>query len=203
IGLYEDYRRGSDRQSARTVLHIGEEFVILCFGSVRPYKGISHLVEAFTQLPQSMADSSRLIIAGEGWGQQDSLMSLVQASPRRDRITLMLHFIPDAMIPTLFSAADVVALPYLRTLGSGVANIAMAYGKPIVTSDLDTMRECLSGYSGARFATPGDALSIRDSLVDVYTKHKPGGGLVFEPPANTWDEIARQHRELAEEICHG
>ena len=44
------------------------------------------------------------------------------------------------MIPKYFSAADVVALPYLRTAGSGVANIAMAYGKPIITSDLETMK---------------------------------------------------------------
>ena len=42
------------------------------------------------------------------------------------------------MISKYFPVANVIVLPYLRTAGSGVANIAMAYGKPIITSDIET-----------------------------------------------------------------
>jgi len=40
------------------------------------------------------------------------------------------------MIPKYLSAVDVLALSCLKAAGSGVVNIAMACGKPIITSGL-------------------------------------------------------------------
>jgi len=43
------------------------------------------------------------------------------------------------MISKYLYADDIVVLPYLRTAGSGVANIAMAYGKSIIILDIETI----------------------------------------------------------------
>ena len=43
------------------------------------------------------------------------------------------------MISKYVSAADVLILPYLKNAGSDLANIAMAYGKPIIILDLETI----------------------------------------------------------------
>ena len=104
------------------------------------------------------------------------------------------------MIPRYFSAADVVVLPYLRTSGSGVANIAMACGKPIITSDLETMRECLAGYGGAMFAPVGDSSSISEKLAEVYTRYKSGKPVLYHPPQNNWGEIAKEYERIIEGI---
>ena len=79
----------------------------------------------------------------------------------------------------------------------------MAYGRPIITSDLQTMRECLRGYPGAWFATAGDSSAIKDKLLEVYARHSTGDVLSFDPPQNTWEEIARQYEELIEQLCRG
>ena len=152
-----------------------------------------YLVEAFNKFPHDMAQHSRLVIAGEDWGDETALGDAINSSPYKEQITFKPQFVPDNMIPKYFSAADVVVLPYLRTAGSGVANIALAHGKPVITSDLETMRECLADYEGASFVSVGDSAAIAERLIEIYTQHESGKSLLYSPPQNTWDEIARQY----------
>jgi glycosyltransferase involved in cell wall biosynthesis len=201
FGLYDAYYRHIDKQEAIDKLGIKERFVILYFGLIRKYKGVPYLVEAFNKLPQDIAQHSRLVIAGEDWGDETSLGDMINSAPYKERISYKPQFIPDDMIPRYFSAADVVVLPYLRTAGSAVANIAMAYGKPIITSDLETMRECLADYKGARFAPVGDSATIAERLLEIYAQHKSGELMVYNPPRSTWDEVARQYKEIIEQLC--
>jgi len=200
LGLFDVYYQHIDKQAAMDELGIKEEFVILYFGLIRKYKGVLCLVEAFNRLPQDIARHSRLVIAGEDWGDETSLASMVDSSPYKGQITYKPEFVPDALIPRYFSATDVVVLPYLRTAGSGVANIALAYGKPIITSDLETMRECLKDYEGAMFTPVGDSAAIAQRLTEIYTEGKSGKHRVYNPPRNTWDEIARQYEQIIEQI---
>jgi len=93
-----------------------------------------------------------------------------------------------------------VVLPYLRTAGSGVAKIALAYGKPIITSDLETMRECLKDYEGAMFTPVGNSAAIAQKLNEIYTQYKSGKPMVYNPPRNTWDEIAKQYEKIIEDL---
>ena len=200
IGLYEDYKCVSDKNLSKQELGIEEEFVILYFGLIRKYKGVPYLVEAFNKLPQGIAGHSRLIIAGEDWGDETSLSNLINSSPYKEQITYKPQFVPDEMIPKYFSAADVVVLPYLRTAGSGVANIAMAYGKPIITSGLETMRECLADYKGASFVPVGDSAAIAERLAGVYTQYKSGKVMLYKQPQNTWNKSAKQYEAIFDQL---
>ncbi len=200
FGLYSDYQHDLDKDSTKNELEITEQFVILCFGSIRKYKGVSLLVRAFSDLPESVAENSRLVIAGEDWGDDSDLHNLAKLSPYKNQITLFTEFVPDDMIPKYFSAADIVVLPYLRTSGSGVANIAMAYAKPIITSDLETMKELLANYSGAMFFTPGNLSQLTDRLAEVYSKQSSGDRLYFEPPQNTWSQVTSSYIEIIDQV---
>jgi glycosyltransferase involved in cell wall biosynthesis len=195
-GRYDTYYRDYDKQAARNELGIKEEFTILFFGMIRKYKGIPYLVEAFNKLPHDIARHCRLVIVGEDWGDETSLAGLINFSPYREHITYKPHFVPDDFIPKYFSAADVIVLPYTTTSGSGVANIAMAYGRSIITSDLEVMRECLVDYKGAAFVPVGDVTAIRENLLEIYGWYKTGKSLVYDPAGNTWDEVARQYEGI-------
>ena len=181
-------------------MEITENLVLLCFGSIRKYKGISVLVKAFSDLPESIANNTRLLIAGEDWADDNELWSLVKSSPYRDRIEVHPQLVPEEMIPIYFSAADIVALPYLRTAGSGVANIAMAYGKPIITSELDTMKELLAAYPGATFVPAGDSTALKLQLIQTYEEHVSGNLGLYSPPDNTWEEISVQYKMILEQL---
>ena len=197
-GLYDVYYQHIDKRMAREYLEIKESFTILCFGMIRRYKGVRYAVEAFNRLPPEVALCSRLIITGEDWGDDASLGGMIDSSPYERQISYRAQFVPDQMIPHYFSAADVVVLPYLRTAGSGVANIAMAYGRPIITSDLQTMRECLASYEGAVFVPVADSQAIADRLVELYAHYKSGGSLLYGAPQSRWDEIAFQYEKMVD-----
>lgn len=202
FGVYEAYKRDYDKHSARRQLGIEEKFVILNFGNIRKYKGIPYLVKAFSALPESIASNSRLVIAGADWRDDDELSKSIESSPHRDKITFNPHFVPDEMIHKYFSAADVVVLPYLRTSGSAVAHIAMAYGKPIVSSDLETMRECLNGYPGASFTCVGDSSAICQEFLQLYESHQSGDSLRFNHAENSWHEIATQYELIIGQLVN-
>jgi glycosyltransferase involved in cell wall biosynthesis len=200
MGLYEDYKQPIGSALSKEELGIKEEFVILYFGLIRHYKGVPYLVKAFNLLPPSMAARSRLLIVGEIWEEGKMLREMVNSSHYKSQIGLVPQYVPDVMIPRYFSAADVVVLPYLRASGSGVAHIAMPYGKPIITSDLDAMREGLSHYEGALFVSPGDPTAIAEKLVRIYNLYTSGKSIVYSPPQNTWDEVARQYAQIIRQI---
>jgi glycosyltransferase involved in cell wall biosynthesis len=185
----------ADEELSRSELGIKKEFVILYFGLIRKYKGVPYLIEAFNKLPGHIAEKSKLIIVGEEWGDDVSISKMIESSPYREQIIYRLQYVPDEMIPRYFSVANVIVLPYLRTAGSGVANIAMTYGKPIISSAIEAMKECMLGYDGASFAPPGDSTAITEKLIEVYNKHKSGKPMEYSTTGNTWDEVAR-HYEL-------
>jgi len=124
-------------------------------------------------MPADVASRSRLLIAGEIWEDREAVTQAITNSPYRDRITLVDTYIPDESIPLYFNAADVVSLPYLRASQSGVAHIAMAFGKPIVVSKVGGLEESMADYAGTFFVPPGDVGAIRDALLRLYAE-KPG-----------------------------
>lgn len=195
-GLYEDFNRAEDYDTARGKLRIKENFVILYFGLIRHYKGVSYLIKAFNGLPDAVAANSRLLIVGEIWEEGEELRRQIDASPYRDRISLIDQYVPDEMIPTYFGAADVVVLPYLRAAGSGVAHMAMTYGKPVILSQVEALKETLGDYPGAIFVPPGDSAAIKDRLVELRQAIDSGQRLQYASSHPAWDDIARRYETI-------
>ncbi len=187
-GLYDQYKRVS-RQEAHKALGLNGDYVILSFGLIRPYKGISYLIKAFGELPPEMAERSRLLIAGEIWEDREAVTQAIAGCRYNGRIRLVDEYVPDDAIPLYFNAADVVALPYLRASQSGVAHIAMAFGKPIVVSEVGGLKESMADYAGTYFVPPGDANAIKEALFKLYGGHPAA----FEPPRRGWDVIKEKY----------
>lgn len=160
-----------DPLTARQELGV-DGFVILYFGTIRQYKGLPVLLNAFNGLPDNVANDSRLVIVGEDWGDEPSLRRLVADSPYGHRILFLPQFVREQDVPKYFAAADVVVLPYLRTSGSGVLSLAMAHSKPVIATDLETLKESLVHYERARYFPKADFLSLRDRLVDAYWEYR-------------------------------
>jgi glycosyltransferase involved in cell wall biosynthesis len=191
--LYDVYYQNCNKQAARDKLGISDEFVILYFGLIRKYKGVPYLVEAFNKLPRDIALHSRLVIVGEDWGDEPSLDDTIRASSYKGQITFKPEFVPLAEVPQYFSAADVVVLPYLRSASSGVATIAVAYGKPIIISDIEALRASVTDYEGAMFTPVGDSAAIAERLMQIYGERKSGKPLIYSHPQSTWDAVAKRY----------
>jgi len=187
-GLYDQYEPIS-KEEARKKLGLDGDYVILSFGLIRPYKGIPNLIKAFDSLPEDVAGRSRLLIAGEIWEDGEAVTQAINGCKYKERITLVDSYIPDDSIPLYFNASDVVALPYLRASQSGVAHIAMAFGKPIVVSKVGGLEESMADYAGTYFVPPGDAHAVKEALLKLYNE-RPAA---YEPPNRGWDVVKEKY----------
>ncbi|MDQ1276607.1 MAG: hypothetical protein QG610_2185 [Euryarchaeota archaeon] len=194
-GLYDQYGELLDIKEARKNLSINDEFVILSFGLIRKYKGTSYLIRAFEQLPSEVIKKSRLLIVGEIWEDRKELLDQINASPAHDKISIVDEYVPDDRVNLYFSAADVVVLPYLRASQSGIAHIAMSFGKPVIVSEVGGLKESMAGYEGTFFVPPGDIESIRDAISSLL-----GTGRHYEAPDQKWDKIINCYIELIQYI---
>ena len=184
-----------DIKAARKNLSINDEFVILSFGLIRKYKGIPYLIRAFEQFPSEILEKSRLLIVGEIWEDRKELLDQIKASPFSDRITLVDEYVPDEKVNLYFSAADVVVLPYLRASQSGIAHIAMSFGKPVVVSEVGGLKESMANYEGTFFVPPEDVDSIRKAILSQFGEKKH-----YEAPDQKWDKIINCYIELIQSI---
>lgn len=110
--------------------------VVLLLGLIRPYKGVDELVRAF--IAADPADTT-LVLAGQPMNGVDpgELGEMAQLHPR---VRVFAHFIPDDEIQVFMNAADIVAIPYRKSLTSGAMILAMSFGKPCLAFDSPVAR---------------------------------------------------------------
>jgi len=159
---------------------------LLFFGTIRPYKGLEDLLRVFNGLDAAEAAGLWLTVIGETWEGCTEPARLIEASPHRDRITFINDYVPDEVVRTAFSRADVVVLPYRRSSSSGPLHVAMSWGLPVVVSRVGGLPEAAAGYGGAVFTEPGDPAALRAAVRRAVAL----AGRRFTDP-RSWDDTAR------------
>jgi len=189
-GIYDHYKK-IERTIAKTTVGIKEDFAILFFGLLRPYKGVRYLIKAFESLPEDVIKKSRLLIVGETWEDKES-KELVKESKYSNKINVVDRYVGDDEVSLYFSASDVLVIPYTRASQSGVAHIGMAFGMPIIASEVGGLKESLGKYEGTVFVHPESAEDITKALRYVFDERGE-----FEAPDELgWAEIAKKWFEL-------
>ncbi|MBU2662597.1 glycosyltransferase [Actinoplanes bogorensis] len=133
---------------------------LLFFGTIRPYKGLEDLVEAFGRLPSNYT----LTVVGETWEGWDRPASMIAESPAAGRITFVNRYVADSEVDGFFADADLVVLPYRRSSASGPLHIAMSHGLPVVVTAVGGLVEAASDYSGTTFVAAGSPSALVDAV---------------------------------------
>ncbi len=174
---------------------------ILFVGQIQPRKNIERLVEAFEQLVRQNGGSAlRLIIAGgHGWNNKE-IYKRIEESPLRNNI-IVTGAIPDALLPTLYTNAEVFVLPSLQE-GFGIPLIeAAACGAPIITSNRSSMKE-IAGGSGI-LINPEDtnslASGIQEALINREELSKKSTSLAKK---YSWDITAQKTLRVLEGVTN-
>jgi glycosyltransferase involved in cell wall biosynthesis len=164
--------------------------VVLCFGLLRPYKGLDLLLDAWHGV-----DGAELWIVGMP---RMDISALRRGAPASVRFVT--RFVSDAEMAACFASADLVVLPYREADQSGVALTALGSGVPLLLSDVGGFPE-LAASGAARTFPAGDVPALRIALQE----------LLFDPAAlaamaecaraaadgpYSWDSIARQTLDL-------
>ncbi len=88
--------------------------------------------------------------------------------PRRSTLRPNVRFVPryvaDAELPAYFRRADLLVLPHREVDVSGVLFAGLAFGKPMVLSDVGGFREVVEEHGAGRLVPPGDAGALREAI---------------------------------------
>lgn len=145
VGVYPDEPQNTARLADELDID-GDNLVILFFGLIRRYKGVTALISAFSQTSRP---ELRLVIAGKV-PEPDLLEEIESLARLDDRIVLRLGFVPEDEVAPLHAIADVVAIPFERTLTSGSVLLAMSLGKALVLPEAARVLGVVD-ENGARF----------------------------------------------------
>jgi beta-1,4-mannosyltransferase len=128
-GVYPDWVRRAD---ARRRLRVPDDAVaLLLTGALKPYKGLTDLFQAVDQVSRERPGSIVLLVAGKP-DDADETRDFIARAAAHPAVRLLPGSIPDADIQVLMRACDIVAMPYRRSLNSGVLALALTYGRPVL-----------------------------------------------------------------------
>jgi glycosyltransferase involved in cell wall biosynthesis len=168
--------------------------VVLCFGLMRPYKGIDVLLEAWRGI-----EDAELWVAGMPRMDISHLRAIAPPNVR-----FVPRFITDAELPAYFQRADLVVLPYREIDQSGVLFTALAFGKPLLLSDVGGFPE-VAATGAARIVPAGDPAALGAALQELLGD--PGALATMSARAReaaegkyAWSTIAGRTLELYESL---
>ncbi|OGG11292.1 hypothetical protein A2Z00_02305 [Candidatus Gottesmanbacteria bacterium RBG_13_45_10] len=182
---------------------------ILSVGTIQPRKNYSRLIEAFSQFlltnRQKFGEIQLVIIGKKGW-----LYEKILEAPRRygvEEKVKFLDFVPDNELPVFYKHALCFALPSLYE-GFGLPVLeAMAYGCPVVVSNVSSLPE-IARKAGI-YVDPKSVTSITKGLLAAVRqrnllqgKYRKKEGL-NQVRKFTWERAARETLQVLEEVGKG
>jgi beta-1,4-mannosyltransferase len=149
------YEVDLDQAAARRALDVSDAGTVFAFvGSIRGYKNVGELLDAFMRVDELSPDD-RLIIAGKPLPKKFG-RKLEKLAAQDKRIVLQLDRLPEEELTRVLRAADVVVLPFRDILTSGSAILALSHGRPVIAPAMG----CLPG------TLPADATFLYDPDAD-------------------------------------
>jgi len=164
--------------------------VVLDFGLIRPYKGLDVLLEAW----KGVAGAELWVVGRPRY----DIGALKAGAP--PSVRFVTRFVSDLELAAVFRRADLVVLPYRESEQSGVLATAIAFGKPILATEVGGFPEL---GEALHLVPPGDAAALQAGLNDLLANEparlKLGASAgALANSTLSWARIARDTRALYE-----
>ena len=198
---YQQYGERISKEEAQQKLGLDpSKKTLLFFGLIRPYKGLSLLLEAFSRLD----DSFQLVIAGEVYGERSVYDRLIHESLNQN-IHFHDQFIPNEAVQDYFSCADLCVLPYLSATQSGIKAMCDAFSLPALVSEAgglsEEIEEGVNGFVLHQMSPEGLATKITDICTEstLYPVEQHLSA-VLKSKENEWANFAQTVLNFSSEI---
>jgi glycosyltransferase involved in cell wall biosynthesis len=169
---------------------------VLCFGVIRPYKGLSDAIEAVRRL-----GDTRLLVAGDPL----EPMEPYREAARGLDVEWRLGYLPPAEVDRALGEATVAIFPYRPELDqSGAMLRALGAGVPAVAYDVGGVAEPIRTFGAGRVVPAGDVgaltSAVHELLSDRDALEQARAGARRAREELTWDAAARAHLALYGEL---
>lgn len=132
LGVYPTWM---PRAQARQQLGLSPDTIVfLLVGRVKPYKGLTELLDAFDTLSEREPGRYELLVAGPP-GHEDETKAFKDRLLTHPTAHGALRKLSDQEMQVFCKAADVAVFPYRRSLNSGALSLALTFGLPVIVRD--------------------------------------------------------------------
>lgn len=169
--VYENFGAPVEKATARAVLGLSAEKVILYFGYVRPYKGLDVLFESMKILREHGVNKNVLLLAvGECYDDETKYRAYLRDNQLDGSVRFISDYVPNDQVATYFSAADAVVLPYRSATQSGIVQIAYNFGKPVIATNVGGLAETVEHERTGYIVRPNDAAALSGAIDRFYNE---------------------------------
>ncbi len=192
---------GISGEEARKILGISQDKkVLLFFGFIREYKGLSYLIQAMPEVIRQVEDTE-LLVVGDFSGPEDRqrYLDMIQEYALGDHVTVYDGYIPDQEVEKFFAACNLVVLPYISATQSGIAQIAYGFEKPVVATNVGGLPDVVDDGSTGYVVEAGNAAKLAEGIVDYFIRNREkefAENIRKEADRFSWDRMADLIAEL-------
>ena len=160
---------GVDAASLRRRLALGDEPVVLFFGTLTRYKGVDVLIDAFARVQKETG--ARLVLAGFPFHDFD--VAAHQEQARRlgiaEHVTWVPEYIDSGDIAAWMELTSAIVFPYRDIYQSGALHVAQTFGVPAIASAIGAMQDVIEDGVSGLLVPPNDAGALADALRRLLT----------------------------------
>ncbi len=197
-------RQRKTRAEARESLGLpAEARIALFFGFIKPYKGVTHLIGALPRLREHYGDDGvRVVVVGDVYGDDTPYIAAREAADCESILDWRQGYCPDQDVEDHVIAADVLVLPYVSATQSGIVQVAYAYDRPVISTDVGGLPEVVRDGRTGFLVPPEDPSAIADAVIRFFDGGHAeafGGAVAAERETYSWDRLAEALESLAED----
>ncbi len=186
IPPYTKFKEIQQPRDLKKKLNLGNRKVVLYFGIIRPYKGVDILLNSIPDVLREIEID--FLIVGEVWDDRKKYDLLIEKLDLSGKIHFINSYIPDDEVGNYFQLADLVVLPYKNTSQSAVAQIAIAYNKPIISTAVGGLIDLAATYKNLTLVRSDDPHELANAIVKFFTT--TNRSLSEEPINFSWHSYA-------------
>jgi glycosyltransferase involved in cell wall biosynthesis len=165
--IYDFFGTGSlTREAARAKIGSSDGPLLLFFGYVRGYKGLSYLIEAMPLIRERVP--AKLLVVGEFYDDTAPYTELVERLGLAEAVRFENRYVANEEVEGFFVASDLVILPYVSATQSGIVQIAVAMNRPVVVTDVGGLGEAVSPEKTGFVVPPRDPAAIARAVVRFF-----------------------------------
>jgi glycosyltransferase involved in cell wall biosynthesis len=175
-----------------------DEPYIFTLGRKQHYKNVQSLIKAYNLLPNQMKQHVKLAITGN---RAEDYQPMINELSLQEYVK-SLGYIPEKLLAALYSGSELFVFPSFYE-GFGFPPLeAMSYGVPVISSNMDTMKEVLG--DAAIYFNPSDPNDLNEKIQLMLGNSALRREMIEKGLEHvkkySWEETARQTLQVYRSI---